>query len=302
MSFGIVALSLSRSLSELGALVALACLVGLALLALVFFVQGKELRRLQEWVEQLRRTPQSQPRPSPQVAVQPQRRQPAFVQSRPAAGQIPPLPPPPPSRPQPPTGQADFPNLTPPKHLPDPSEFRFLREEEGGWRRNLAVAAVAAVAVGLAAFLATGGSGGQTAGSTTTSTATTAHRSGSSGQPKAQNTQPGELPVAVLNPTEINGLAHRLAAQLQGDGYSRAQALDGRPPGTYTTTVVEYQPGYRQAAERLARTLALEGGAVRPLEGSVAALAGGAPVVVIASGSAGEETAPPPTTGQVGEG
>jgi len=312
MNGTVLALSLSRSLSELGALVALACLVGVALLALIFFVQGKELRRLQEWASQLRSAPLGRQRGAEQpplsarpLAASQRQRQPVLVQSQPAAStQPPPIPTPPPPAagkvpPAPANAGQPFPNLTPPARLPDPSEFRFLREEGAGRGRFAVIAVAAAIAVGVAAYLVSGSGGNQTVAASSTTTSATHTSTAAQANPK-----PGEVAVTVLNPTEINGLAHRVAAQLQGAGYTRAQALNGRPPGTYTTTVVEYKQGFKGAAERLARALALEGGSVRPLEGGVAALAGGAPLVVIATGSAGEEgqTQPPPTTAEATEG
>jgi len=69
-------------------------------------------------------------------------------------------------------------------------------------------------------------------------------------QKKAASTSTHTLPaavtsVSVLNATEQEGLAHRVASQLQGKGYARAAALDGKPSGALTTTAVEYAPGDR---------------------------------------------------------
>jgi hypothetical protein len=47
-----LALSLSDPLIKIGALVAFAAIVGIAVLSLLFFAQARELRRLREWVEQ----------------------------------------------------------------------------------------------------------------------------------------------------------------------------------------------------------------------------------------------------------
>jgi hypothetical protein len=96
--------------------------------------------------------------------------------------------------------------------------------------------------------------------------------------------------VAVLNGTSTTGLAHRLSASLQQSGYSQATALNGTPPGSHQVTVVEYVAGDRADAKLVAQALNVS--EVKPLESSVATLAGGATVVVIAgidkAGSAGE--------------
>ncbi len=48
----LLALSLSNSFTKVGAIVAFAALVGIALLAMLFFAQARELKQLREWSEQ----------------------------------------------------------------------------------------------------------------------------------------------------------------------------------------------------------------------------------------------------------
>jgi hypothetical protein len=90
---------------------------------------------------------------------------------------------------------------------------------------------------------------------------------------------PAETNVVVLNGTETTGLAHRIASELQQGGYSQANALDGRPPGSGQVTIVEYASGHQAEAEGVARSLSVN--QVQRLEAAVSALAGSATVVVI---------------------
>jgi hypothetical protein len=94
----------------------------------------------------------------------------------------------------------------------------------------------------------------------------------------------------VLNGTTAEGLAHRLAASLQQSGYSQATPLDGTPPGSHQTTVVEYTSGHHAEAEQVAQALSVS--TVQPMESSVSPLVGNSTVVVIAgldkAGSTGE--------------
>jgi hypothetical protein len=85
--------------------------------------------------------------------------------------------------------------------------------------------------------------------------------------------------VVVLNGTGTTGLAHHVSEELQQGGYSRASALDGRPPGANQVTVVEYASGRQADAQRLARSLGVS--QAQPIEGTVASMAPGAGVVVI---------------------
>ena len=49
MTPALLALSLSNSFTQIGAIAAFAALVGIAVLSLLFFSQARELKRLREW-------------------------------------------------------------------------------------------------------------------------------------------------------------------------------------------------------------------------------------------------------------
>ena len=85
--------------------------------------------------------------------------------------------------------------------------------------------------------------------------------------------------MVVLNGTSTNGLAHRVSSELSGQGFARATALTGHPPGANQVTVVEYASGHKADAQSVARTLGVS--QAQPMEGTVASLAGSATVVVI---------------------
>jgi hypothetical protein len=86
--------------------------------------------------------------------------------------------------------------------------------------------------------------------------------------------------VTVLNGTGTSGLAHRLAGELRAHGFARATPLNGRPPGAFQASAVDYASGHHADAQSVAHALGVA--QVQPLEASVAALAGAATVVVIA--------------------
>jgi len=91
---------------------------------------------------------------------------------------------------------------------------------------------------------------------------------------------PASMAVVVLNGTNTNGLAHSLAKDLQQSGYSQAEAMNGTPPGSHATTVVEYMSGYRADAQSVASALSVT--QVQPIEAAISSLAGSATVVVVA--------------------
>jgi hypothetical protein len=146
-----------------------------------------------------------------------------------------------------------------------------------------------------------GGSSGGKSAATTSVTASgrasaTHHskpHSKTSAKASAPTTNPAETVVDVLNGTNTTGLAHRVAGDLQKGGYSQATALAGRPSGSNQTTVVEYAGGHQGDAQGVAHSISVS--QVQPLEGSVAAIAPAATVVVIvgldrASAGGGEES------------
>lgn len=149
-----------------------------------------------------------------------------------------------------------------------------------------AAAACAIVAVLALAVLGLGDSGTSSAKTSSVSTSTSgarkpgSHASARHDGARAATVGPAETQVAVINGTGTAGLAHRLAASLQQSGYSQATPLDGVPPGTRQTTVVQYAAGHHAEASGVARSLGVS--QVQPIEASVSALVGGSTVVVVA--------------------
>ncbi len=141
------------------------------------------------------------------------------------------------------------------------------------------ILAAVAVVVALTAFK--GGSSPSAANSASVSARVTHHaRTAPSHQGSPSPASPAETHVVVLNGTTDNGLAHRLSASLQQSGFARAAPLDGTPPGSFQTTVVEYTSGHHAEAAAVAQALGVS--ELQPLEASVGSLAPGSPVVVIA--------------------
>jgi hypothetical protein len=121
--------------------------------------------------------------------------------------------------------------------------------------------------------------GSASSGSVQTGSEHAKSSSGSSSGKHASGTSAAQTNVAVLNGTGTTGLAHRVSSELRQGGFSRASALNGRPPGSNQVTVVEYAGGHRADAQRVARLLGVT--QAQPMEGTVASLAGSATVVVI---------------------
>jgi hypothetical protein len=89
---------------------------------------------------------------------------------------------------------------------------------------------------------------------------------------------PGKTPVMVLNSNGIHGVAHQLAAKVQGAGYPITYIGNAQKRGL--PTIVQYAKGYGPAARKLAK---LVGNVqfVTPFDGITPAQAKGAKLVII---------------------
>jgi hypothetical protein len=89
---------------------------------------------------------------------------------------------------------------------------------------------------------------------------------------------PGKTPVMVLNSNGIHGVAHQLAARVQGAGYPITYVGNAQKRGL--PTIVQYARGYGPAARKLAK---LVGNVqfVTPFDGITPSQAKGAKLVVI---------------------
>jgi LytR cell envelope-related transcriptional attenuator len=151
---------------------------------------------------------------------------------------------------------------------------------------------IVVVAVILVVVLSGGGSKGAslTASKSSTSAAADGSKTTANDRAKTSSTSaspsgdaaavnPAETNVVVLNGTGTTGLAHRVSGELSQHGFTRASALNGRPPGANEVTVVEYASGHKTEAQSVAQALGVS--QAQPIEGTVASLAGSASVVVI---------------------
>jgi hypothetical protein len=89
--------------------------------------------------------------------------------------------------------------------------------------------------------------------------------------------EPGGIEVAVLNTTTADGIAGRIASDIEDAGFTRGQV--GNIQRETDQTIVMYAEGQKRGATRVARELGDV--AVQPIDREVQAAAGGADVVVI---------------------
>jgi LytR cell envelope-related transcriptional attenuator len=244
-------------IKDIGAFAGLAAFFGLAVLALLSFTQGRDLRRLREWAgsaperdaerkestsaaaaeraEEMRRLEQAREEEREAAALRETRRE---------------------------RREAGLPELT--------RRERFGLSLSGG-RSRLSEPVFLAATILIVVLIAGGiayavlqGSGGDEKG-------------GGKGARQAKALSPGEIEVAILNGTAVEGLAGSFGDMVESRGFQLGKVTN--TSSAQEESVVMFKPGSGRAAHRV--STALDIAAVRPMTGEVARLGEGAPVAVV---------------------
>lgn len=244
-------------LKDIGAFAGLAAFFGLAVLALLSFAQGRDLRRLREWAgsaperdsdrkestsaaaaeraEELRRLEEARTAEHEAANLREERRK---------------------------RREAGLPELTRSERLRE--TFKGTRSRLADPRYLIALFAVFVIVAGGAAYLVTQGSDDDAGGN------------GSGNNPTAK-VRPSEIEVTVLNGTAVPGLAATYGDMVEGKGFELGAVTNSS--SSFVDSVVMYQPGKAREAHRVAD--ALEIAQVRVMTSDIASVSGGAPVSVI---------------------
>ncbi|HWM55923.1 MAG TPA: LytR C-terminal domain-containing protein [Solirubrobacterales bacterium] len=243
-------------LKDIGAFAGLAAFFGLAVLALLSFAQGRDIRRLREWAgssperdserkestsaaaaeraEELRRLEEARTAEHEATNLREERRK---------------------------RREAGLPELTRSERLRE--TFKGTRSRLAEPRYLIALFAVFVVAVGGAAYLVTQGSdddGGN-----------------SGGNNRAAKVRPSEIEVTVLNGTAVPGLAATYGDMVEGKGFELGAVTNSS--SSFVDSEVMFQPGKAREAHRVADALGIS--QVRAMTSDIASVSGGAPVSVI---------------------
>jgi LytR cell envelope-related transcriptional attenuator len=226
-------------IKEIGSYAGLAAFLGLAVLALLYFSQARDVRRLRDWAgraperdaeeveatsdlaaeraEELRKLEEERRRREEAVAAEQQA-----------------------------TAKRDKRRQRREAGLPEMTRRERIRERfsglSGGRRvpepRYVAVAVGAVIVVGVGAAAATGLLGGD------------------DGEGSSQVLKPGQVEVAVLNGTSEPGLAGRVSDKLSSDGFDIGKV--GNSDGSFTESVVMFTRGRKPEAARVARGVGIK--------------------------------------------
>ncbi|HEY8809409.1 MAG TPA: LytR C-terminal domain-containing protein [Solirubrobacterales bacterium] len=253
-------------IKEIGAFAGLLAFLGLALLALLSFAQGRDIRRLREWAGSAPERDADRKDSTSAAAAERAEEMRKLEEARDAEHQAADL-----REHRRERREAGLPELTRSERLRE----RFSRDggggsDGGGLRARLGdprylvglfvVLVVIAGGVAYAVLHDSGEEGG-----------------GHAGKQVSHALKPSEIEVTVLNGTAVEGLAGTYGNMVERRGYQLGAVTNSR--SSFAESVVMFQQGEARAAHRVADSLEIS--RVQPMTSEIASLSAGAPVAVV---------------------
>jgi len=258
-------------IKQIGAFAGLVAFLGLAVLALLSFAQGRDIRRLREWAGSAPERDAERKESTSAAAAERAEEMRKLEEARDAERQAAEL-----RETRRDRRESGLPELTRGERLRERFGGGEARETRGGGglgarlgdpRYLVGLFVVLLLIGGGVAYAVTRGGGENGSGGGGGRTAEQADRALS----------PGEIEVTVLNGTAVDGLAGTYGNKVERRGFQLGAVSNSR--SSYSESVVMFEQGEARAAHRVAD--ALEISRVRPISSEIASLAAGAPVAVV---------------------
>jgi len=251
-------------IKEIGSYAGLVAFLGLALLALLSFAQGRDIRRLREWAGSAPERDAERKDSTSAAAAERAEEMRKLEEARDAERRAAEL-----REHRRERREAGLPELTRSERLRE----RFSRDGEdsgSGLRARLGdprylvglFVILVLVAGGVAYAVSQGGDGGSGA---------------KGGKQVSHSLKPSEIEVTVLNGTAVEGLAGTYGDMVERRGYQLGAVTNSR--SSFAESVVMFQQGEARAAHRVADSLEIS--RVQSMTSEIASLAAGAPVAVV---------------------
>lgn len=229
---------------RVGAYVGLAAFLGLGILALLYFSQARDVRRLREWAGR-----------APERAVEVADREAGVEQATEVAPATPAAAATAAAHSLPPTPLSQASQPKPRKPL-----LERIRKIHIPQLRYIGMAALGVLVLAGAAYGAiqlTGDDGGSKTATTTSQPGERDRGQGGNGDRKAANVDPAQVTVAVLNGTTVQGLAAQVAEEVRADGF-KLGTIGNAARIDQGTSVVLYRDGEAKAARAVANRLNID--------------------------------------------
>lgn len=244
-----------HAIEQIGAFAGLAAFLGLAVLALLSFTHGRDIRRLRDWAGSAPERDAERKEQTSTIAAQRAEELRALEEARTAEQEA--------------VSSREERRRRREAGLPEQSMGERLRARFSGfgdWAAKptslAALFLVVLVIVGGIVFLLAGGSGGG---------------SGQSGKQAAAKVKPSEIKVAVLNGTAVPELAATFAGKVERKGFQRGPVTDSK--ASFVTSVVMFKRGHKPEASKVAKQLQIS--KLQLMTEEIESVSAGAPVAVI---------------------
>lgn len=251
-------------IKEIGAFAGLVAFLGLAVLALLSFAQGRDIRRLREWAGSAPERDADRKETTSAAAAERAEEMRKLEEARDAERRAAEL-----REHRRERREAGLPELTRSERLRE----RFSRGEGDGGegfrgrlgdpRYLVALFVVLVLIVGGVAYAVVNGSGEEAGGN--------------GGKHVSRAVKPSEIEVTVLNGTAVDGLAGTYGDMVERRGYQLGAVTNSR--SSFADSVVMFKSGSGREAHRVADSLEIS--RVRPMTAEIASLSAGAPVAVV---------------------
>jgi hypothetical protein len=255
-------------IKEIGAFAGLVAFLGLALLALLSFTQGRDIRRLREWAGSAPERDADRKETTSAAASERAEEMRKLDEAREAERRAADL-----RETRRQRREAGLPELTRSERLRErfgggqasPGAGRWGRGRLGEPRYLVAIFAVFLILGGGVAYAALEGFGGDESGK------------GKKGKSTPAPVKPGEIEVTVLNGTAVPGLAATYGDMVEGKGFQLGAVTNSS--SSFADSVVMFEPGGGREAHVVARALDIS--RVRPMSSDIVEVSAGAPVSVV---------------------
>jgi len=247
-------------IKEIGSYAGLVAFLGLAVLALLSFAQGRDLRRLREWAGSAPERDADRKETTSAAAAERAEEMRKLEEARDAERRAADL--------------REHRRERREEGLPELTRTERLRERfagvGGGFGSRLgeprylvAIFVVLVLVAAGAAYAIVGGSGDET--------------NGKGGKQASHAVKPSEIEVTVLNGTAVEGLAGTYGDMVERKGFQLGAVTNSR--SSFADSTVMFKPGDGREAHRVAAALAIS--RVQPMTAEISSLSAGAPVAVV---------------------
>jgi hypothetical protein len=250
---------LIKVIEQIGAFAGLAAFLGLALLALLSFAHGRDIRRLRDWAGSAPEREADRKEQTSAIAAQRAEELRALEEARTAEHEA--------------VEHREVRRQRREEGLPEQTRGERISQGLAGFgerfRSPLVLGAVFVVAVLIAAGVVYAVSSSSSSGSDSSG--------GTTAKQAAKKLQPSEIEVAVLNGTSVPGLAATYGEKVERKGFEQGRVTNSR--STFEDSVVMFKTGHKPEAKTVAKRLSIP--KVMPMNGEIEGITETANVAVV---------------------